>query len=444
MQAAVKFSDKDPKLLDSFEIIVAYFVEFFYMTLYESAYNMNSEGNSITEKYREQMVKYVGNCKRYMTVIIKEAYNYSVGFHFCTSLDDFEDKFIKLFIPKDFAKSLSSQEKLSNMVHIIGLIIGVCSKYASANIKSIIDDKYRPNAIEIRKFQDHLIEYLFGIREEYFAKITREIISADRQVPAEFYEKVQDQLKAERNIKKELVAQITTIEAKYNDLLAATKKILNGKQNIEAALKAENENLKADNANLRKTLELRGSKQNKHAAERDYERIRAEVLDKDAAISRLQEELSKANKIKGTLNNEIIALKEAKKTKLVAIQQPVSSLSVSSLSVSAGDSQSKIGLVSKSKESKESKELKEFQNKASIAQTPIIDNRIKESQPNITPVVPDFGNSIVDENDTVVEPKDEITPEMRSAKLAKFRNKKTKIDDNTTKDNNDIISDDFN
>ena len=292
MNAILKYSDKDPKLMSGMEIMGAYFVDFYYMKLYEKSVAELSN-SSLTENYKERVLKYSTQCDKYIKVIIKSLYQYSLTFRFCETLDGFEVKFLRLFIPDDFLKGLSSTDKTSNVTHILKQIISLFTKTIIGDLKNVIDNRISES--QIRIYQDLIIEIMFNIRDQYYKKLTKQIICGDDKTKAEaICDKLYGIITQEANLRMIAENERISIEQKYNQLVESAKAISNSRQEMLKSneILISDLELRAKKSNIDNTIQL---KKQITSLETLLSECRSKQLETDEIIRELREKVAAAS-----------------------------------------------------------------------------------------------------------------------------------------------------
>ena len=210
---------RDPKITSTFEVLGSYFVGVFYNDLYIKASTAALAGtaNTVTDAYKNIIIKYQYALKTHVqlyTKAVETAHEYyRIHSRYATiTLRDFEDTVVSRFVPTEYFRDLSDRRKDSIMHHII---VKTVTDFSSAilqpaTLHKIIDD--HANKLNIRMLQDKIVEILFTLHDDYFARFAREHMQAGDNV----HRSVLD------NLRKELATECAKREKLEADMKIAT------------------------------------------------------------------------------------------------------------------------------------------------------------------------------------------------------------------------------
>lgn len=196
-------SNYDPKIIATYDIAGSFFIDIFYNDLYlkaKAAFN-NGEKASLTDAYRDNIMSYAKGIERkdlYMGVVKKliAYYRIKTGFSSLTFID-FEDDFLSKFIPKEYYKDFSNDNKDQTLRDVVVDTVHKLSQaILKANIlKKIID--YHNDLSNISLLQDVIVDILCTQREIYYSKFSTRILKDKEKVDISILNKVKGALKQE-------------------------------------------------------------------------------------------------------------------------------------------------------------------------------------------------------------------------------------------------------
>ena len=197
----------DPKVISTFEIIGSFFVDAFYNDLYLKAKDkvkLESRSRSLTDAYKYYIEAYmygIKSNKEHYSGVIKNLHKYyqvnTRYFNGGLVFSDFENKILSQFIPPEYYQHLNEREKDSSLCMIITeTICNFGVKVCDIRYLSLIIDDHK-NEMNVRVFQDIIIDVMIMIREKYFNLFAKKIHQKNDKVPIEIVEKMKEALQLE-------------------------------------------------------------------------------------------------------------------------------------------------------------------------------------------------------------------------------------------------------
>lgn len=244
----------DPRTLSIFDTIGAYFINTFYNDIYKRAQSMVQEGTAktVTDAYRACIYNFMNGIKDrrdiYNSVVTKlhEYYRKISGFSSIT-LGDFIDKVVSKFVPEQYFRDLTSDNK-DNILH--DTIVYAVNQLGAfmlgrESIKMVIDD--HTNEYNITLLQDKSMDIFATKREDYFARFAKTIVKSNTNgnlVSEEVLEQLKMMYVAEKKQRYTLESWRTRASNMIKQLLDTTTR-----------LKDENKKLMTENNNMKMQLE---------------------------------------------------------------------------------------------------------------------------------------------------------------------------------------------
>lgn len=182
--------DYDPVVLSTFDIIGCYFVDVFYNHLYLTASDVkskaafangsggNSRGRSLTDEYKSAVHAYITGVTKderyYKKTITGLQQLYQTHTKFNTiGLGAFIDKIIETFLPEEYSKSMTDNEKEFFLSDIISSLV---KEFASrvvdiTHLTQIMDNHSSEH--NTRAWVEEMVDLQIIEREKIFEKFTR-------------------------------------------------------------------------------------------------------------------------------------------------------------------------------------------------------------------------------------------------------------------------------
>lgn len=217
------FANYDKKLISTFEVIGAYFVDIVYNTIYNSA-SVHRGDKSITDEYKKHIQAFIMAVKNdrnaYSNRII-QLHNYFTGTTgFVTmSFNTFVDTIVAQFVPENYYDLYTQEEKDEILSSVIcNLVTGLGVYATTPELLSWIIDKHGLNHnVTTRRLQDHAIIILLTKRDEIHNKLLGESSQVKEVVSISVVENLHKAIKRLVKDKAHLTAKVHKLQRKLED-----------------------------------------------------------------------------------------------------------------------------------------------------------------------------------------------------------------------------------
>lgn len=244
------------KCLDTYRIIGCHFVDIFYNHLYDEAIKLKNDGKvaSVTEGYRHAIYAFISALDPQSSTY--RAHHYSSllqGIQECfakyvvvsITIRDVIDKIVTEFVPEQFNKSLSVEQK-SRIIRdiLLNTVRAFVRTIAQEYINLIIDNHEDPSSVDILK--EKIVDIFIIQRVNMYQKFVKSATAGETTDAVQLVSE-----KASREIQQLVMINKTLTEEKAMMRKVIAVRAKHHKQMMEAISKLQNEN-----ASLNKKLEL--------------------------------------------------------------------------------------------------------------------------------------------------------------------------------------------
>jgi hypothetical protein len=209
-------NDYDKKVLAVFDTVGSFLTDIVYNDLYEKAVgviNQNHEGGpkSITDAYRANIINYMKGVKRVdlYRIVIKKLHEYYQRYSGFGGIvfGEFVDKIVSQFIPSEYFKDFTGQNKDKTLHDIIVWTVADIAEFILEPdmLRRIIDNHL--DVANVTLIQDRIMEILIIMRENYYAKFASELANANKgSVDHKVVNKLKDAIAKEAKLRVEAEA----------------------------------------------------------------------------------------------------------------------------------------------------------------------------------------------------------------------------------------------
>lgn len=206
--STAQFAGYDRKMITTFEVVVAYFVDIVYNHIYRHAgttQSKKSDESSLTDEYRKQVHAYVVGVKtdeRCFKDTTTGLHGFFSAYYPMPSYASFVDWIVKYFVPEDYFAMMKIPERDEMMSSIICELVAGIAVFATKPemLQRIIDARDSQREVTTRMMQDHGITVLISKRDVIYNQFLKRVGQARETVPMDM---IDDMKKALRRLARE-------------------------------------------------------------------------------------------------------------------------------------------------------------------------------------------------------------------------------------------------